>query len=741
MGGTQAQAAQPVGVGGWSVLVKIAGNKRRKILLLFVLGILLPSMLLGYLAFRGIKNDQALLAQDRLDGQRRTAGFITAAIVERINGVEQDLVRALANSRDSSQPALIPALNTFTRDHPLVEELFVLQNAEIVRFPIAGLLFVPPRTAPAVPTRAVPSSLSEHILAGQRLEFEAHKYREALTRYRQSLALTTEPHTQGELLSAIARVQNKSAFYQEAIKTYARVALDFSQVRSAGGIPLGLAARIELAALYLTVDDAAASLKTALDLYKTLLRGEWTIEQAQYEFFLQTARNAVQKALSTATPDSQLPSYQRAFSTLEAEEQGQRRRTDRLLPFLKGAAPDLAMRTSGGSSSLADAFKRLTFELGGRAYLVSLWCPDTPNGGKDREKWGLVLSADYLKRVLLPQVMTRHLTSGETAWVVRGQDGQIVLASGQSPTGAVSVTAGFAENFPNWSIELYQPAPRLLRTFLGARQGIYLYMFLLIAAFLVFGLTLTVRTVSHELELARMKSDFVSTVSHEFKSPLTSIQQLAEMLQAGRILSEERRQQYYDVLLEQIQRLALLTDNILSLSQIDEGRRTFDFALTDITLVLTDIVSTVQDRVRHEGFIIELNLADPLPDVRADRGALAQAVTNLLDNAIKYSGDARRVVVSASVRNRSLAIGVKDSGIGIRREDINKVFERFYRGGDELTRSVKGSGLGLTLVRDIIKAHHGTVGVESAPGHGSAFTILLPLPDTEAQHDGTHSDR
>jgi signal transduction histidine kinase len=399
------------------------------------------------------------------------------------------------------------------------------------------------------------------------------------------------------------------------------------------------------------------------------------------------------------------------------------------------------MKTSGGSSSLADAFKRLTFELGGRAYLVSLWCPDTPNGGKDREKWGLVLSADYLKRVLLPQVMTRHLTSGETAWVVRGQDGQIVLASGQSPTGAVSVTAGFAENFPNWSIELYQPAPRLLRTFLGARQGIYLYMFLLIAAFLVFGLTLTVRTVSHELELARMKSDFVSTVSHEFKSPLTSIQQLAEMLQAGRILSEERRQQYYDVLLEQIQRLALLTDNILSLSQIDEGRRTFDFALTDITLVLTDIVSTVQDRVRHEGFIIELNLADPLPDVRADRGALAQAVTNLLDNAIKYSGDARRVVVSASVRNRSLAIGVKDSGIGIRREDINKVFERFYRGGDELTRSVKGSGLGLTLVRDIIKAHHGTVGVESAPGHGSAFTILLPLPDTEAQHDGTHSDR
>ena len=155
----------------------IAGSKRRRILLLFFLGILLPSTLLGYLAFRGIKNDQALLAQDRLDEQRRTAGLITAAIAERISGVEQDLVRALANSRDSSHVALSPALSTFTLDHPLVEELFVLENGETIRFPITGLLFVPPGTALAVASRALPSSVAERLLAGQRLEFEARKYR------------------------------------------------------------------------------------------------------------------------------------------------------------------------------------------------------------------------------------------------------------------------------------------------------------------------------------------------------------------------------------------------------------------------------------------------------------------------------------------------------------------------------------------------------------------------------------
>jgi signal transduction histidine kinase len=124
----------------------------------------------------------------------------------------------------------------------------------------------------------------------------------------------------------------------------------------------------------------------------------------------------------------------------------------------------------------------------------------------------------------------------------------------------------------------------------------------------------------------------------------------------------------------------------------------------------------------------------------ADRRALAQAVSNLLDNAVKYSGEARKVVVDVSVEPSSLVVSVRDSGIGIRKEDASKVFERFFRGGDQLTRAVKGTGLGLTLVRDIVTAHHGTVSLESAPGRGSTFSIRLPLRNAEAQHDVTNPD-
>jgi signal transduction histidine kinase len=224
-----------------------------------------------------------------------------------------------------------------------------------------------------------------------------------------------------------------------------------------------------------------------------------------------------------------------------------------------------------------------------------------------------------------------------------------------------------------------------------------------------------------------MKSDFVSTISHEFKSPLSSIRQLAEMLQSGRVPSENRRQEYYDVLVEQSERLTLLIDNILDFAKIEEGRKKFDFQLLDIGSLLQQIVSVIQDQVRHKDFVIRLEIEKPLPEIKADRESMTQAITNLIDNAVKYSGEARDIIVRAFEEGQYLIITVKDFGIGIKKEEIDKIFERFYRGGDELTRTVKGSGLGLTLVKQIVEAHHGNVSVESEPGHGSTFLIRLPL--------------
>jgi len=287
-------------------------------------------------------------------------------------------------------------------------------------------------------------------------------------------------------------------------------------------------------------------------------------------------------------------------------------------------------------------------------------------------------------------------------------------------------------------MEFYQRPQNPYMRLLASGESIYFYMFLLIASILVFGLILTVRAVSHELELARLKSDFVSTVSHEFKSPLTSIRQLAEMLQAGRVPSEERRQRYYDVLVEQSSRLSSLVTNILDLARIEEGRKEFQLKPVDVGNIVHDLVTTTQHRVGHEGYSVEADIQRPLPLVRADREAITQAISNLIDNAVQYSDEAKQINLRAYAGDGFVTVEVQDFGVGIPAHEIERVFDRFYRGGDALTRSVKGSGLGLTLVKEIVEAHGGTVQVKSELGHGSTFSVHLPA--ITERNDAKNSD-
>jgi signal transduction histidine kinase/tetratricopeptide (TPR) repeat protein len=712
--------------------LKISTKKRQKIILLFALGIVLPSLLLGYLAFRGIQNDRALLEKAQLDDHRRMAERIVGLVDEKITAVEEAFSEAVKDSQKAPAGELTKRLENLVDEHPFVEQVFYVQNFETIRFPAAKLLYVADGHRPSISSPAQPSSAAPKVQSAQRLEFQQRNYREALISYQQALEQVADHDIRGELLNAVARVQKKSALFKDAISTYKRVVSDFGQVVISDGIPLGLAARLELGSLFLAVNDYSSSLESFINLYKLLLQRVWTLEKAPFEFFIRRVKDSIAEIFSQPPSGLQLESYKSAFQKLEEEEREQRDYTERVLAFQEKAGSDLEAKISGTGNESGHSAMRLTLNIGKYSYLVSLLRQTARN--KDEAEgaaWGILLNADWLRENVLRPALRQYVSPEETAWVVKGRDGEPVLTSENSPTGTATVRANFASNFPDWSLEFYQPPPRLLSTFLISRQGLYFYMFLLIMGILVFGLILTIRAVSHELELARMKSDFVSTISHEFKSPLTSIRQLAEMLHSGRVPSEERRRQYYDVLLEQSERLSLLTENILNLARIEEGRKEFVFEKTDIRTLLQQIVSSMQDRVRHEGFSIELEIKKGLPTIMVDRVAMAQAISNLIDNAVKYSGESRNIIVGASDEDAFLTIAVRDFGIGIRKEDLDKVFERFFRGGDELTRTVKGSGLGLTLVKEIVEAHRGTVYAESEPQKGSTFFIRLPLPKDE----------
>ena len=613
---------------------------------------------------------------------------------------------------------MLPLLEDLKRQQPLLEEVFIFDDSEQIRFHLAKLLFLPGGGMDSPSSELQPAAL----LLGRQYEFQQQRYQEALKSYQQAFAQASSKQAKGEALSAIARVQKKSNLLLDAMTSYRAIAQDYSDVRIGSGMPSGVVAQLEIGALLATAGDSISAVQTFIRLYQDMINAEWALEESQYEFLVRQVEDAIDEILSQ---DATMQQYQSTCESLRVQEKERRETTERLLAFQANALPNLRAQVSRRIENPRDNVRRFTLDIAEHTYFVSI--PGKQSKDLSNGIWGLLLDSELLKTNLLQSAIRQHLSSEDIQWVVKGRGGEHILESDKAASIPMTVRSDFAGNFPPWSLEFYQQDPGLLDTLFTSRRGIYLYMFILLAGILVFGLTLTIRIVSHELELGRMKSDFVSTVSHEFKSPLTSIRQLAEMLQTGRVASEERRQRYYDVLLEQSERLSSLIDNILDFAKMEEGRKEFEFEKVDMGPLLEEIVSTMQQQVRHREFMVEVLIDGSLPSIEVDRVAITQAITNLIDNAIKYSSGAKKINVRGFTDNQYLVITVKDFGIGIKPEEINRVFDRFYRGGDELTRAVKGSGLGLTLVKQIVDAHQGSVNVESEPGRGSTFSIRLPL--------------
>jgi signal transduction histidine kinase len=258
----------------------------------------------------------------------------------------------------------------------------------------------------------------------------------------------------------------------------------------------------------------------------------------------------------------------------------------------------------------------------------------------------------------------------------------------------------------------------------------------ILSLLLVGGLVLTYRSVSKEVALARLKSDFVSNVSHELRTPLSLIRLYAETLELGRIKGQQKTEEYYAIIRKESERLTALINNILDFSRIEAGHKEYEFRQTDLADLVTNTLDIYRDQIDEQGFTFERSIDMSLPPVRVDREAIARSLVNLVNNALKYSDREKFLGVKLYRANGVVKLEVADRGIGSARNEQSKIFEKFYRAGDPLVHTTKGSGLGLSLVRHIAHAHGGNVEVESAPGKGSRFTLTLPLESAMRQPGG-----
>lgn len=662
-------------------------SARHRILGQFLLGIALPALLLGYLAFRGIRNDRALVEREQREELERVAATATTALEERLVAVEaavDDIARGAAGSGAGAFIRPPPGSALFRIDAP--DHIAIIDQTYVPR--------MRDDWAPA------PQHTSADFVEARQSERAGDASR-AIVAFERLLRSTSDAGERASALAGLARSQRKAGATRDAEQTYQRLLADHGAERTSGGIPYGIAARLELASVQLESGDTTG-LPALAELHRAMLNGAWRIDRAQLTFLAGRIRETMSGDGASAWSDS--------AAALAVDEARALERMSAL-----DAARDALARLPLASSASA---QRIALGAG-PSHLIALVRPIAATG----ERWGALLDGSTLRdRVLIP-ALADATASGGAAWRLQSPLGD---TASNMRGGTPVVVAAMAAPFGSWRLELRPREPGLAEALLASRRGIYFYAFLLLAGMFAFGLALTIRSVNHELRLARMQADFVSTVSHEFKSPLTAIRQLTEMLQADRVPSEERRRHYYGVLLEQAERLSTLMDNVLDFARMDEGRRGLDLQVLDPGDVLEQATALASGRSAHSGFTIRTNVPSTLPMIRGDRDALLQALGNLLDNAIKYSGDARDIEVSAHVQEGRVAISVSDHGIGLSEEDARHVFDRFFRAGDPLTRSVKGTGLGLTLVRQIAEAHGGSVAVRSAPGRGSTFTISLP---------------
>jgi len=284
-----------------------------------------------------------------------------------------------------------------------------------------------------------------------------------------------------------------------------------------------------------------------------------------------------------------------------------------------------------------------------------------------------------------------------------------------------------AETGLPWTVTLVDEDQAAETAYLDARRSLWVAGLVTLGVLFMGGGYLVTRVVGRELAVARLQSDFVAAVSHEFRTPLTSMRQLTEILTDGRVAAEERRLDYYRALGRQTDRLQRLVENLLDFGRMEAGTSPYRLEPLDACALVRTVIDDFGHDAAGRGVHVDLEMAEGAAIVAGDRDALTNALWNLLDNAVKYSPDCPTVWVTVERSAGRLLIRVRDRGLGIPREEQRTIFDRFVRGTRARTEGIKGTGIGLAMVRHIVRAHGGEVDVDSAPGTGSTFTIGLPM--------------
>jgi signal transduction histidine kinase len=553
-----------------------------------------------------------------------------------------------------------------------------LENAVLVAIDAGTVTTVPRSALPYLPVTPRSPATPDVFSKIEMIEFGTPSNDEVAERYR-ALTRNTDPHVRAGALLRLGRVLRRSKDFGGALIAYRELALSNSEWIE--GMPAELAGLEGQRATLLAMGDRENARRVSSQLVEHLDRGRWPIARGLAEFH----RDELGMA---GRPDS-WHLAQGLHDTVREWEGRLPGRGQQAVKTDRGAVLVL-WRSTGDRTALLAAFADKFF--------------GTP-------------------------------ASDGLAWRLVDAGGEVIAGTPTAPLQSAVRILGSSE-YP-WTVHTWSTASRPLGH-TGNSRTILLAMMTAMLVFVWGASYFIARAIRREAEVARLQSDFVAAVSHEFRSPLTTVRQMAEMLETDRLPSEERRRRYYGVIASEAARLQRLVETLLNFGRMEAGAAHYHFAGVDAAALVRNVIHEIEPQVRDRH--IEASGPDSEIRMRGDAGALALALRNLIDNAIKYSPNDSTVQVQWKRENNHAAICVIDRGVGIPRAEQRAIFRKFVRGRSAIDANIKGTGVGLSMVQEIALAHGGEIRLDSEIQRGSAFTLVIPLAMADLKVGTTNRD-
>ena len=637
----------------------------------------------------------------------------------------------LSVSRGRPTPAL---LREFEGRQPLIANYFLLSAPGRILYPpgpASGEAAAPEALgmAPRVPEHELFARL---VARGEQAEYDAGNMKAAITSYRGVVEHVESPRLRAVAESYIGRAQLKARDWTGALATFRLLLARYPDVRDLNRGYLRFLAQYQIAVSLQGLKRHREALDALLELNRDLLRRSDAITTMQYSYYSDLIRSLAPALIDALSAPDREP-YARAFGAL-AEQSKKRIGQKYFIQLLDAELSEMSFRQKRFSSLT----RYMTARAEGVPFLLAYRAlPDA----KEVYTSGILAAQIDLARLQEQLFATmRNLPMGpDGAMAILGPGGNVLLGA-EAARGTFMAAQDLAPPFDAWQVAIYlRDAPTVMKR-LDLRHTIWLWLISLMLLSIMVGGYVFILRARRLAYLSRAQTTFVANVTHELRTPLASIRMFAELLElrsaAPRVGLSARASgstaEYLRMIRQECERLSRLIDRVVDFSRMERHVKQYQCEVSDVGRVVVDAVESFRPNADGRGFDLQVSVDGPLPLLSLDADAISQVVLNLLTNAVQHSAETKSIRVRVRPEPSAVVIEVADRGIGIEPRNLRRIFDKFYstwRRMDDRTQG--GLGLGLTLSREIVRAHGGEIAVRSKVGQGSTFTVRLPIPPPE----------